>query len=117
MNLFTQNVIDAAWLVRESRSFLGEGELLEQFKETLSWSNWAESAASVEHVWLKPRAVLDRPSIDQLNSRYGSYRKLPADVSTLASLLVNPVVLESLIICHRKLACHVLVGTTYVTPC
>lgn len=79
VNLFTQNVIDAAWLVRESRSFLGEGELLEQFKETLSWSNWAESAASVEHVWLKPRAVLDRPSIDQLNSRYGSYRKLPAD--------------------------------------
>lgn len=81
VNLFTQDIIDTSRLVRESRSFLGEGELMAQFKDILGWDERKEGFASVEDVWTRPMAALDRPSRNQLNIRYGSYRKLPVNVS------------------------------------
>ena len=86
VNLFTQDFIDRARLVRESRSFLGEGELMAQFKEILGWDEAMErSALSKEREELyqppgRPLTILDRPSREELNIRYGSYRRLPADV-------------------------------------
>ncbi|KAI0938381.1 hypothetical protein AcW1_010256 [Taiwanofungus camphoratus] len=79
VNLFTQDIIDTSRLVRESRSFLGEGELMAQFKDILGWDERKEGFASVEDVWTRPMAALDRPSRNQLNIRYGSYRKLPVN--------------------------------------
>jgi hypothetical protein len=80
--------------VRESRSFLGEGELMAQFKEILGWDEAMErSALAKEHEELyqppgRPLTILDCPSREELNIRYGSYRRLPADVrpGRLASL-------------------------------
>lgn len=94
VNLFAQDFIDRARLVRESRSFLGEGELMAQFKEILGWDEAMErSALAKEREELyqppgRPLTILDRPSREELNIRYGSYRRLPADVrlSRLASL-------------------------------
>lgn len=83
VNLFTQDIIDTARLVRESRSYLGDGELLAQFKDILGWDERRERYAGAEDVWTRPTGALDRPSRNQLNLRHGSYRKLPASVSAL----------------------------------
>jgi paired amphipathic helix protein Sin3a len=86
VNLFTQDSIDRARLVRESRSFLGEGELMAQFKEILGWDEAVERSALAkerEELYqppVRPLTILDRPSREELNIRYGSYRRLPADV-------------------------------------
>ena len=86
VNLFTQDFIDRARLVRESRSFLGEGELMVQLKEILGWDEAMErSALAKEREELyqppgRPLTILDRPCREELNIRYGSYRRLPADV-------------------------------------
>ena len=88
VNLFTQDFIDRARLVRESRSFLGEGELMVQLKEILGWDEAMErSALAKEREELyqppgRPLTILDRPCREELNIRYGSYRRLPADVRT-----------------------------------
>lgn len=83
VNLFTQDIIDSARLVRESRTFLGEGELMAQFKEILGYDERKERAGGVsglDDVWTRPTGVLDRPSRNQLHERFGSYRKLPVQV-------------------------------------
>ena len=85
VNLFTQEYIDRPRLVRESRTFLGDGELMMQFKEILGWDESMERAAIArerEEGLLpgRPMLPLDRPSREELNIRHGSYRRLPADV-------------------------------------
>jgi paired amphipathic helix protein Sin3a len=87
VNLFAQDFIDRARLVRECRSFLGEGELMVQFKEILGWDEAMERSALAKEREERyqppgrPLTILDRPSREELNIRYGSYRRLPADVS------------------------------------
>ncbi|KAI0634768.1 hypothetical protein C8Q77DRAFT_1103995 [Trametes polyzona] len=78
VNLFTQDIINTTRLVREARSFLGEGELMAQFKAILGWDERKEWIAAEEEAWTRPMGALDRPSREQLHTRYGSYRKLPA---------------------------------------
>ncbi|KAI0707538.1 hypothetical protein C8T65DRAFT_696013 [Cerioporus squamosus] len=78
VNLFTQDIINTTRLVREARSFLGDGELMAQFKDILGWDANKERMAALEESWTRPMGVLDRPSRNQLHTRYGSYRKLPA---------------------------------------
>ncbi|CCL98034.1 uncharacterized protein FIBRA_00028 [Fibroporia radiculosa] len=79
INLFTQDIIDTARLVRESRSFLGDGDLMMQFMDILGWDERRDRIAVADDVWTRPLAALDRPSRNQLNYRHGSYRKLPAN--------------------------------------
>ncbi|KIP11841.1 hypothetical protein PHLGIDRAFT_27677 [Phlebiopsis gigantea 11061_1 CR5-6] len=83
VNLFTQDIIDTARLVREARTYLGEGELMTQFREILGWDDRRERYAGAEDVWSRPIGVLDRPTRNQLNLRYGSYRKLPASETSV----------------------------------
>ncbi|KAL4252934.1 Transcriptional regulatory protein Sin3-like protein [Abortiporus biennis] len=78
VNLFTQDILDTVRLVNESRSYLGDGELLEELKEILCFDQRMEARVDQEDVWTRPTGVLDRPSRDQLHERFGSYRKLPA---------------------------------------
>ncbi|TBU57446.1 hypothetical protein BD310DRAFT_880877 [Dichomitus squalens] len=78
VNLFTQDIINTTRLVREARSFIGDGELMAQFKDILGWDANKERMAALEESWTRPMGVLDRPSRHQLHNRYGSYRKLPA---------------------------------------
>ncbi|KAJ8473776.1 hypothetical protein ONZ51_g7657 [Trametes cubensis] len=78
VNLFTQDIINTTRLVREARSFLGDGELMAQFKAILGWDDRKEWIAAEEEAWTRPMGALDRPSREQLHTRYGSYRKLPA---------------------------------------
>lgn len=86
VNLFAQDFIDRARLIRESRPFLGEGDLMVQFKEILGWDEAMERSAIAkerEELYLppgRPLSILDRPCREELNIRYGSYRRLPADV-------------------------------------
>ncbi|KAI0371352.1 hypothetical protein BV20DRAFT_965547 [Pilatotrama ljubarskyi] len=83
VNLFTQDIINSTRLVREARSFLGEGELMAQFKAILGWDDRKEWIAAEEEAWTRPMGALDRPSREQLHTRYGSYRKLPAHEVTV----------------------------------
>ncbi|THH20323.1 hypothetical protein EW146_g1003 [Bondarzewia mesenterica] len=84
VNLFTQDYIDRARLIRESRFFLGDGDLMMQFKDILGWDDAQEKAALMrerEEALLpgRPLAALERPSREELSIRHGSYRHLPAD--------------------------------------
>jgi len=81
--------------MKESRNFLGDSELLRQFKEILGWDERKERESWIveqqqQHGWTRPAisGVQDRPSRVDLNVKYGSYRKLPARVSAFAS---NPI--------------------------
>ncbi|KAH8101975.1 hypothetical protein BXZ70DRAFT_932719 [Cristinia sonorae] len=78
VNLFTQDIINTSRLVKESRTFLGDGELLAQFKEILGFDERRERFAQTEDIWTRPTGVLERPSRNQLQEMYGSYRSLPA---------------------------------------
>ncbi|KZT66663.1 hypothetical protein DAEQUDRAFT_730074 [Daedalea quercina L-15889] len=77
VNLFTQDIIDSARLVRDVRNFLGDGELTNRFMEILGWDEMRDGIAVADDVWTRPMVALERPSRNQLNIRYGSYRKLP----------------------------------------
>lgn len=98
INLFTQGFIDRARLAKSVRSFIGEsGELWGQFREIVGWDEGAERREMEREVGAMEAAMggggiggggrmfmvgLDRPSKEELNVRYGSYRRLPADVSS-----------------------------------
>ncbi|KAJ7178645.1 hypothetical protein C8R43DRAFT_974110 [Mycena crocata] len=86
VNLFTQDIIDTARLVRESRNFLGDGELMGMLRDIVGWDErrekeyWMEEQAS--NSWLRPtiinRNTGARPTKAELDVQFGSYRKLPA---------------------------------------
>ena len=88
INLFTQDFLDRTRLVQECRPFLGEGDLMVQLKEILGWDEALERSARVKEreepypLPGRPLTILDRPCREELNIRYGSYRRLPADVRT-----------------------------------
>lgn len=93
VNLFTQDFIDTARLVRESRNFLGDGELLSMLREIVGWDErrekeyWMEEQAS-PNSWVRPTIigrnnVGARPTKAELDVQFGSYRKLPASVGPL----------------------------------
>ncbi|KAI0048887.1 hypothetical protein FA95DRAFT_1516785 [Auriscalpium vulgare] len=85
VNLFTQDFIDRARLIRMSRTFLQDGALMAQFKDILGWDESMEHAALArerDEAFLppgRPMMILDRPSKEELNIRHGSYRRLPAN--------------------------------------
>lgn len=86
VNLFTQDIIDRARLVREARTFLGDTELLAQLKELLGWDDARDRIPDVADMpaTRKGGGVLDRPGWAALNVRHGSYRRLPAGEASVA---------------------------------
>lgn len=93
VNLFTQDIIDTAFLVKQSRSFLGDGELMRQWRDILGWDDKRERECRLRETqdaelssWARglgsavAGVVLERPGRKDLNVRYGSYRKLPPSV-------------------------------------
>jgi paired amphipathic helix protein Sin3a len=92
VNLFTQDIIDRARLVREARTYLGESELMVQFKDILGWDDSKDRVDAAEISWTRKGGVLDRPTVAALSVRYGSYRKLPASVG-------RPLYLSSVNLC------------------
>ena len=99
INLFTQGYIDTSTLVKESQHFLvGDGELMKQFKEILGWDERKERESwifeqqlterGMQGGWSRPTVALVnvngtvlRPGKVDLSVQYGSYRRLPAEVS------------------------------------
>ncbi|KAJ6607345.1 hypothetical protein B0H10DRAFT_2071870 [Mycena sp. CBHHK59/15] len=87
INLFTQDLIDTARLVRECRTFLGDGELMTMLRDIVGWDErrereyWTEEQAA-SNSWVRPaiagRAVSTRATKAELDIRFGSYRKLPS---------------------------------------
>ncbi|KAJ7127188.1 hypothetical protein C8R44DRAFT_733814 [Mycena epipterygia] len=87
VNLFTQDFIDTARLVRESRNFLGDGELMNMLREIVGWDErrekeyWMEEQAT-GNSWVRPTIIaqnsVPRPTKAELDVQFGSYRKLPA---------------------------------------
>lgn len=87
VNLFTQDYIDVARLVKESQHFLGDTELLRQFKEILGWDEKKErdhflAERQPQSAWTRPTVMQMRPRPGRvdLNVAYGSYRKVSANV-------------------------------------
>ncbi|KAK7032931.1 histone deacetylase complex, SIN3 component [Favolaschia claudopus] len=88
VNLFTQEFIDTARLVRESRNFLGDGELLAMLREIVGWDERKDKEYSLEqqqsagHSWTRPtvigREVKAKDTKAEFDAQFGSYRKIPA---------------------------------------
>lgn len=86
-NLFAQDYIDTARLVKESRNFLGNTELYTQFREILGWDEKKErehflSEQHTQSNWAKPAiaGLPERPGRIDLGEKYGSYRQVSATV-------------------------------------
>ncbi|KAF9226177.1 hypothetical protein BS17DRAFT_776836 [Gyrodon lividus] len=89
VNLFTQELIDTARLVREARNFLGEGELMRQFREILGWDDrrererWMLEEQQQQQAWARaqgqsaPNMPL-RPGRINTGLQQGSYRRMPS---------------------------------------
>ncbi|PPQ82593.1 hypothetical protein CVT25_007107 [Psilocybe cyanescens] len=84
-NLFAQDYIDTARLVKESRNFLGNTELYTQFREILGWDEKKErehflSEQHTQSNWAKPAiaGLPERPGRIDLGEKYGSYRQVSA---------------------------------------
>ena len=93
VNLFAQDYIDTARLVKESKNFLGNTELYKQFREILGWDEKKErehflKEQSERSGWAKPSIVglPERPGRVDLSEKYGSYRRVSPSVSFLLSL-------------------------------
>ncbi|KAJ7650581.1 hypothetical protein FB45DRAFT_888175 [Roridomyces roridus] len=88
INLFTQDLIDTARLVRESRNFLGEEEL-NMLRDIVGWDErkekeyWLEEQAAANS-WVRPTIIRGNNSTKtQPQVQSGSYRKLPASESNV----------------------------------
>ncbi|KIJ63064.1 hypothetical protein HYDPIDRAFT_93065 [Hydnomerulius pinastri MD-312] len=94
VNLFTQELIDTARLVREARNFLGDGELMRQFREILGWDvrregeRWMLEEQQQQQAWARaqgqsaPNMPL-RPGRINTGLQQGSYRRMPASEATV----------------------------------
>ena len=89
VNLFTQGYIDTARLIEKSQGFLirGDGVLLQQWKDILGWDEKREREQwyinqQQQFGWSRPSVagIQDRPTRADLTIKYGSYRRLPANV-------------------------------------
>ncbi|KAG1789779.1 uncharacterized protein HD556DRAFT_1243377 [Suillus plorans] len=90
VNLFTQELIDTARLVREARNFLGDAELMRQFREILGWDDrrererWVLEESQQQQTWARaqgqggPMVVPIRPGRVSAGLQLGSYRRMPA---------------------------------------
>lgn len=91
VNLFTQELIDTARLVREARNFLGDGDLMRQFREILGWDDrrererWMLEEQQQQQAWARvqgqsaPNIPL-RPGRANTGLQQGSYRRMPSTV-------------------------------------
>ncbi|KAG1721864.1 uncharacterized protein EDB91DRAFT_1064220 [Suillus paluster] len=89
VNLFTQELIDTARLVREARNFLGDAELMRQFREILGWDDrrererWVLEESQQQQTWARvqgqggPMIVPIRPGRVNTGLQQGSYRRMP----------------------------------------
>ncbi|KAF7327545.1 HDAC-interact domain-containing protein [Mycena kentingensis (nom. inval.)] len=93
INLFTQDYIDTARLVRESRNYIGEGDLFNMLKEIVGWDSRKEKEYMLEeeangNPWtrptLVPQNVGSRVEGPGTSLRHGSYRKIPAVEANVA---------------------------------
>lgn len=91
VNLFTQDYIDTARLVKESKHFLGDGDLYRQFKDILGWDELKEREylmAEFQNNWTQPTPVHVPRRVSRINPsvKYGSYRRLSGNVSNITVL-------------------------------
>jgi len=120
VNLFAQDYIDTARLVKESRNFLGNTELYKQFRDILGWDDNKErehflSEQHTQSHWAKPAVagLPERPGRIDLSEKYGSYRKVSSSVrcnNSIPSLKFN-------IIFYRWPTSHVQDGTKCAAQC
>jgi paired amphipathic helix protein Sin3a len=92
VNLFTQDYIDTARLVKECKHFLGDGDLYRQFKEILGWDELKEREylmAEFQNNWAKPTPVQLPSRVSRIDPsvKYGSYRRLSSNVRTLVIIV------------------------------
>ncbi|KAI6037598.1 hypothetical protein EDC04DRAFT_2897379 [Pisolithus marmoratus] len=95
VNLFTQELIDTARLVREARNFLGDGDLMQQFREILCWDDrrererWILEEQQQQQAWARAQGqsipiMPLRPGRINTGLQQGSYRRIPASEAHMA---------------------------------
>lgn len=120
VNLFAQDYIDTARLVKESRNFLGNTELYVQFRDILGWDDKKErehflAEQHTQSSWTKPAVagLPERPGRIDFSEKYGSYRKVSARVS---DIYIQPLLIP-LLNCCRKPMSHVRGEMICVVQC
>lgn len=96
MNLFTRELIDTARLVREARNFLGDAELMCQFREILWWDGrrereqWVLEDSQQQQTWARaqgqggPLIVPIHPGRVNAELQQGGYNRMPNNPSSPA---------------------------------
>jgi len=80
LNLFSKEIIDLKTLVERTRIFLGDGDLLVEFKNLVGWNDKAENVENGPPGSIRtgpPEALLALPADD---GEGPSYRRLPDSV-------------------------------------
>jgi len=91
VNLFTQGFIDTLRLVTESHNYLGDSDLMRQWKEILGWDErkdrelqyMGQQLHTQNQGWSRPTLTElgEKVSSVDLTTQYGSYRKVSEAVS------------------------------------
>jgi paired amphipathic helix protein Sin3a len=86
LSLFSKEIIDIKTLIERTHVFLGEGDLLAEFKELIGWDERQDNAENGPPGSIRtgpPEALSALPADD---GEGPSYRKLPDSVSCLLDL-------------------------------
>jgi paired amphipathic helix protein Sin3a len=103
VNLFAQDFIDTPRLVKESRNFLGNTDLYQQFLNILGWDEKEmehyRNEQATSSGWSKPvfAALPVRLGWVDMVERYGSYQRVSTSVCLffVLCLVQNPYVYDS----------------------
>jgi paired amphipathic helix protein Sin3a len=88
LDLFSRDVIDARTLIRRAERFLGDGELMTQFKDIMHWDDRVneKSYGPPGSIRMAPPEALQAAQVD--DGQGPSYRKLPDSVRGCCSLFL-----------------------------
>ncbi|KAF9237765.1 hypothetical protein BU15DRAFT_75757 [Melanogaster broomeanus] len=100
VNLFTQELIDTARLVREARNFLEDGELMRQFMEIFGWDDgrererWMLEEQQQQQAWARAHdqhapSMRLKPGRSNAGLQLGSYRRMPPTEAQKSALHVE----------------------------
>ena len=81
LSLFSKDIIDSKTLIKNAQIFLGDGELLSQFKELMRWDDKQHSVEYGPPGSIRTAAP-EMMVVENLDEGQGySYRRLPESVS------------------------------------
>ena len=115
LNLFSRDIIDTKTLVDRAEVFLGDGDLLSQFKDLLSWED-KKTEENVPPGSMRTAAPEYYALLPPEDGQGPSYRRLQDHVSVPSMQAVCQAIFESSLYAHRKSGWRALDGIVSAGP-